>query len=205
MSRLLAVALAALSAACTITADTSGEDAAHGAASDAGSIAKSDASPAGASDAATTLAVDASTVVAPDAGAASQQAHIQHCLDQLNAYRAQAGAPALTLDDDLNAFALAGSQELMQDHSAHAHFKADSSQLFALGFHSLGENQGDPNGWMPMDEDAAIDSILSAMMAEGPGGGHHDNILSTGFSVTGVGLIEDPSGRLYFTNDFGGY
>ena len=38
-------------------------------------------------------------------------------------------------------------------------------------------------------------------MDEGPGGGHHDNILNPKFASVGVGLVIKDGG-LYFTNDF---
>ncbi len=39
------------------------------------------------------------------------------------------------------------------------------------------------------------------MMAEGPGGGHHDNIVNPAFVSLGVGLLVQDGG-LYLTNDF---
>ncbi len=126
----------------------------------------------------------------------------QHCLDTLNMYRAQNSAAPLVLDDTLSAFALAGSQELEQDNLPHKHFMDASSSgaIWTSGFcHSAGENQAP--GWPAADVDATIDAILKAMMDEGPGGGHHDNIVSTDFTRVGVGLVVD-SGSLWFTNDF---
>ena len=65
------------------------------------------------------------------------------------------------------------------------------------------ENQGDPRGWPPAaDARTQIDQILVAMMREGPGGGHHDNLLHPRVRRVGVGLLATPDGRLYLTNDF---
>ena len=133
------------------------------------------------------------------------RANIGHNLDKLNAYRAQHGAGALTLDDGLTKFALAGSKELMADHTPHRHFKraGDDGSLWSSGFnHNAAENQGDPHGWRPEAIDSAIDQILNMMMDEGPGGGHYENILNPNFNRVGIGLILDDHGRLYFTNDF---
>jgi hypothetical protein len=129
----------------------------------------------------------------------------QHCLDQLNAYRMQNGSPPLQLSSALNDFAQAGSVELSMDHQPHQHFISASQDgsLFSSGFSGgAAENQGDPNGWTPGPEAGAIDEILQAMMSEGPGGGHHDNIVSAQNHEVGVGLVEDSANRLFFTNDF---
>ena len=91
------------------------------------------------------------------------------------------------------------------DHQAHQHFVTASQNgtLFSSGFDgAAAENQGDQNGWMPGPEAGAIDQILAAMIAEGPGGGHHDAIVMPGYHKVGVGLLEDSANRLYFTNDF---
>ena len=131
----------------------------------------------------------------------------------LNMYRSGGGLTALTLDSQLSAFALAGSQELMTDHMPHQHFINAGNNIWTMGFTSMaGENQGDPNGWRVLsttdpvsNEEQQIAQILAAMYAEGPGTGaahgHYENIMSTSFTRVGVGLIE-VSGKLYLTNDF---
>jgi hypothetical protein len=129
------------------------------------------------------------------------QAAIQHNLHQLNAYRARAGAQALQLDPKLNAFALQGSLELKQNHIPHGHFQRRN--VFESGFQGgAAENQGDPNGWpIRGGLNATIDAILQAMIDEGPGGGHHDNMLNPKFRRVGIGLVVDGN-ELYLTNDF---
>jgi uncharacterized protein YkwD len=132
----------------------------------------------------------------------------------INMYRSMGGLPALTLDSELSAFALAGSQELTQDHTPHAHFMNAGSSIWTMGFTSMaGENQGDPNGWRVLsttnptsNEEMQIAQIMQAMYDEGPPGdagehGHYENIMSTSFTRVGVGLIE-VSNELYLTNDF---
>lgn len=127
----------------------------------------------------------------------------QHNLDAVNAYRAMVGAPPLVLDDALTAYALAGSQQLMADHTPHAHFRATSCPYQA----GCAENQGDPNGWHAMSSvNAQIDDILLAMWNEGPGTGsahgHYNNMVNPAYTKLGVGLVVDGAGELYFTNDF---
>lgn len=132
-----------------------------------------------------------------------------HNLRGVNAYRAKKGLKKLVLAKRLSAFAHAGSVELSRDHSAHAHFiaAAKSGAIWRDGFRSsAGENQGDPNGWPAAPENTQIDQILAAMYAEGPGKGeahgHYENIMDPKFTRLGVGLVEEPNGVLYLTNDF---
>ncbi len=144
----------------------------------------------------------------------------QHNLDVVNMYRAMLSAAPLTLDAQLNAFALAGAQELSQDHMPHQHFitvsMTDNGQgLFTGGYGfktQAGENQGDPNGWTVlsqtdpvMNELQQIDAIQLAMFNEGPGTGeahgHYENIVNTNFKRLGVGLLE-VNNKLYLCNDF---
>lgn len=128
-------------------------------------------------------------------------ADILHNLRQLNTYRAATGAPPLVLDADLTKFAQQGSIALMHNHLAHNHFK--TAGIWQSGFRrSAAENQGDPRGWTAMNVDKAIDQILQMMINEGPGGGHHDNLLNPAYRRVGIGLVKDDRGRLYLTNDF---
>ena len=134
-------------------------------------------------------------------------ADVQYTIDQINAYRQTVAAPALVGNQQLHDFAVDGSQQLYNDHIPHKHFQDHSATLFTTdGFVNVaGENQGDPNGWpVRANVRAQIDEILAAMWAEGPGGGHHDNMASTAFFRVGIGLVLDPTGKLYFTNDFSG-
>jgi uncharacterized protein YkwD len=128
---------------------------------------------------------------------------VQHNLDALNSYRAANGASALVLDSDLDNFAGTGSQQLAAGGAAHGHFMQAISDktIWTSGFcGGAGENQA-PNWPVNGDENATIDGILKAMMDEGPGGGHHDNIVNPAYVSVGVGLLVQ-SGGLYLTNDF---
>ncbi|HEY8072491.1 MAG TPA: CAP domain-containing protein [Labilithrix sp.] len=131
---------------------------------------------------------------------------VRYNVDQINAYRARAGLPVYTYDAQLTAFAYAGSQELSQDHSAHAHFQCCSQGAPGFG-HARAENQGDPSGVPQTSPDpftngrTQIDTMLRMMMDEGPGGGHYDNMMSQRYRRVGVGLYY-AGGKLYMTNDF---
>ncbi len=131
---------------------------------------------------------------------------VKYNLDLLNSYRAKLGRAPLLYDTKISAFALAGSKQLANDHAAHAHFAAQSEGAPGFGTHSA-ENQGDPSGVPPMDDDAIasgkkqIAALMKIMMDEGPGGGHYENIASAKYRRVGIGL-HSPGGRLYLTNDF---
>jgi hypothetical protein len=42
------------------------------------------------------------------------------------------------------------------------------------------------------------------MMAEGPGGGHHDAIVNPSYTRVGIGIIVDSQGQTWLTEDFVG-
>lgn len=135
-------------------------------------------------------------------------------LDDINMYRATLNIAPLVLDKQLCTFALAGSTQLSQDHSPHAHFitAGNNGTLWTSGFTSMaGENQGDPNGWTVLSQNQVtnelmqIDAIQKAMFNEGPGSGeahgHYMNMMNAKFKRVGVGLLE-VNNKLYLTNDF---
>lgn len=135
----------------------------------------------------------------------------QYNLDRINAYRRAAGVAPLVMDAQLASFAREGNARLMRDHVPHGHFASQGPGLFSRGFSGgAAENQGSPNGWPRLASDPnenrrrQIDDILASMMREGPGGGHHDNMLNPKMKRIGIALAEDSAGRLYLTNDFSG-
>ena len=132
---------------------------------------------------------------------------IKYNVDRINAYRAKKSLPPYLYDQKQSDFALAGSQQLSQDHQAHAHFaaQAEGSKVFGS---KAAENQGDPNGVPSMDADHVkngqkqIDVMLDLMFKEGPGGGHYDNMMSSDLRRVGIGLYFQSGQTLYLTNDF---
>ena len=137
-------------------------------------------------------------------------------LDLLNGYRKKHGVAPVLYDAKISAFALAASQQLKKDHTAHAYFKANvkgalgdpAAMKGGSGFGSkAAENQGDWDGIPELDPDpkkngkAQVETTLKLMMDEGPGGGHHDNMLNPAFKRVGIGFVRDGV-KLYMTNDF---
>jgi uncharacterized protein YkwD len=127
---------------------------------------------------------------------------VRYNVARLNRYRADANVPELLYDAKISSFAHEGSRELSQDHVPHAHFEARVQKAPGFGSHSA-ENQGDPNGVPPQigSGKAQIEAMLQRMMAEGPGGGHHDNIVNPRYRRVGIGILL-VDGALYLTNDF---
>ncbi|MBX3190241.1 MAG: CAP domain-containing protein [Labilithrix sp.] len=130
---------------------------------------------------------------------------VRYNVERVNAYRARGGLPPLLYDARISAFAVQGSQRLARDHVPHAHF-AENAQAQRFGSRSA-ENQGDPRGVPSLHPDPAtnarrqIDTMLEMMFAEGPGGGHYDNMMNPKFRRIGIGNVY-VGGRLYMTNDF---
>jgi len=131
---------------------------------------------------------------------------VRYHLELLNEYRAHAGVHPLLYDAKISAFALAGSKELARDHEPHAHFRAHAEGAPGFGSRAA-ENQGDPNGVPPMAADRVasgkkqIAIMLKLMFDEGPGGGHHDNMLNPKYRRVGLGIYE-AGGTLFLTDDF---
>jgi hypothetical protein len=136
---------------------------------------------------------------------------VKYNVDQLNVYRKNAGVGPLKYDAKISAYAMDGSKQLSVDHTAHAHFVSTSKDQMGVD-KPLGtkaeENQGDWNGVPELvagDKIAngkkQIDVMLKIMFDEGPGGGHHDNMLNPKMKRVGIGLFY-AGGKLYLTNDF---
>ena len=132
---------------------------------------------------------------------------VKYNVEQLNAYRKRSGVAPLKYDSKVSQYAVDGSKQLAVDHTAHAHFVATAKGNPLLGTRSA-ENQGDWNGVPELDSSGALangkkqlDVMLKLMFDEGPGGGHHDNMLDPRMKRVGIGLVY-VGGKLYMTNDF---
>lgn len=134
---------------------------------------------------------------------------VRYNVEQINRYRGTKSLGPVLYDAKISSFAKQGSERLSRDHTPHAHFAANATDVTPPpGFGSRSaENQGDPAGVPSLDQDATkngkkqIDIMLKLMMDEGPGGGHYDNMMNPRFRRVGIGLVYS-GGRLYMTNDF---
>jgi len=133
---------------------------------------------------------------------ADADAAVRYNVDRINALRAERGLPPYVLDAQLSAFARQGTERFARDRVAHAHIRENGRSY--PGFRGRrGENQGvvQVGRQNPADMRPFIDTTLGWMMAEGPGGGHHDAIVSPVFRRIGVGLLV-VDGTFLLTNDF---
>lgn len=143
----------------------------------------------------------------PATGSAFDAA-VRYNVDRLNAIRQGVGAPPLTLDPQLSAFARTATERFAQDSVPHGHMRDNGKS--APGFSGKrAENQGvskDRSLAQPNPSAQVlgvhIDRTLGWMMNEGPGGGHHDAIIEPRFRRVGVGLTVSADGRFILTNDF---
>jgi len=120
-----------------------------------------------------------------------------YVLGYVNGIRKLNGAPRIERDDDLDAFAQAGSEQLAIDHRQGAHWAEHAPELKVR----TGEVQGSPDGVAAGTLEDQLASVMLGMTNEGPGGMHHDVLLRREWRKLGVGLTQR-AGRTYVTVDF---
>ena len=135
----------------------------------------------GAIDAAAHGGADAPRSSGPDAPQSSDP--YQLCVDKTNQLRATVGKPALTRSSALETYANAGA---MYDysHQPHDHFKMTNG-----GGISFAENEC-PHWDLSFgggDVAQLVSKCIDAFWAEGPGGGHYDNMTGP-YAKLGCGL-----------------
>jgi uncharacterized protein YkwD len=135
---------------------------------------------------------------ADDAGATSTDL-LQHCIDDINSYRAQINVPPYTRSSDLEAFAATGAESDSQSGQAHGHFIATN------GGNGVAFAENEVPGW-PLAEYGSVTAIMDQgmqmMWAEGPGGGHYENMASTQYTLAGCGTYTTSDGNVWITTDF---
>ena len=120
------------------------------------------------------------------------------CLDTINAYRATLGLKAVVRSAGLEAFADQGARYDSERDKAHAHFSA-----FSKGAVPSDAENAIP-GW-PLKTYKTVAKIVGEgakmMWAEGPGGGHYENIKGSHTAV-GCGIYVNPAGGVWIIHDF---
>lgn len=126
------------------------------------------------------------------------EAELQHCVDEINRYRAQHGRAALSRSADIEACAMEGAEQDSQTGQAHGHFSATG------GCNGTAWAENEIPGW-PLEWygtiTAVIDGGLEMMMDEGPGGGHYENMLGD-YSEVGCGIFVTQGGEVWSIQDF---
>jgi hypothetical protein len=129
---------------------------------------------------------------------AAYAAEKQLCLDTINAYRATLSLKPVVRSASLEAFADQGARYDSERDKAHAHFGA-----FSKGAVPSDAENAIP-GW-PLKNYKTVAKIVGEgakmMWAEGPGGGHYENIKGSHTAV-GCGIYVNPAGGVWIIHDF---
>ncbi len=120
------------------------------------------------------------------------------CLDTINAFRAKVGLPPVAWSKSLEAFADQGARYDSERNVAHGHFSA-----FSKGAVPSDAENAVP-GW-PLKSYKTVSAVVAKgaemMWAEGPGGGHYENIRGSQ-TLVGCGIYVTPAGAVWVLHDF---
>ncbi len=125
--------------------------------------------------------------VAP--GAPSNDA-AQHCVDEINRYRATKALPALARWTDGEPCAVTEARDDSQSGKAHGTFGRCQER-----------SQNACPGW-PGKPGEVLDGCLRMMWNEGPGGGHYENMIDTKVTRVACGTYAMPGGKIWSVQDF---
>lgn len=137
----------------------------------------------------------------------------QYAFDDLNNWRRSRGLPNYQFDQKLASAACSHTARLWNysptNGCPNAHQcpgEADPpTRMRTAGatFSAWGENVGGRWATPSLDPRAAIRAIHAAFIAEGPNGGHYQNMMSTRFKRAGIAVVYDQQ-HLWLTEDFAG-
>lgn len=120
------------------------------------------------------------------------------CLDTINACRKSLGLSPVVWSKSLEAFADEGARYDAGTNVAHSHFSKFSTRAVPADAENLVPN------W-PLKNYKTVTAIVqkgtALMWAEGPGGGHYENIKGNQTQV-GCGIYVTPAGNVWMTQDF---
>jgi len=111
------------------------------------------------------------------------------CVSYINTLRATKGLPALARWAD--AESCANGQAKSDSESGKAHGAFGDCKEHA---------QDECPGWPSVA--SIVPGCLDMMWAEGPGGGHYDNMTSTGSTKVACGFYTTPGGEVWAVQDF---
>jgi uncharacterized protein YkwD len=123
---------------------------------------------------------------------------LRFCLDETNRYRASVGRPPLVRSAALDAYAAAGARADSRSRRPHQHF---STVALPQPYRELGENI---IPWWRLEPGTSVRDILqrglAGMWAEGPGGGHYENLVGP-YTEMGCAILVD-RGEVTVVQDF---
>ena len=131
-------------------------------------------------------------------GTAGSEDALAHCVDVINSNRLANGRSALTRSSAVENCAMAGAQSDAATGQAHGHFKATS------GCNYTANAENEIPGWTLGSGTVLdiIDSGTAMMMAEGPSGGHYENILRADATQVGCGVFVRSDNLVWVVQDF---
>jgi uncharacterized protein YkwD len=116
--------------------------------------------------------------------AAGFEAELALCVDETNRYRAMQGLPALRRSPELERCAAAAAATDHRDRQPHGHFMATQGCGIAFAENEI--------PWWPLSYAGSLRGTivqgLADMWAEGPGGGHYENMRGN-YSELGCGIV----------------
>ena len=130
------------------------------------------------------------------AGSTDLVADAGYCVDEINRLRSTVGAQALSSSDDVQAFSNEAARVDGDAHEVHKYFRETGGNGV-----SRAENE---IPWWSLGQWGSVRAIikqgLAKEWAEGPGGGHYDN-MTAGYQVVACG-ISIKNGEVTITQDF---
>lgn len=125
------------------------------------------------------------------------EAHLVHCVELINQYRANRSRPRLSPSRELEEFAAEGAAYDAARNQGHAHF-------LAVQDYTLCDAENEIPGW-PLSQHGSITAIIDAgtrmMWDEGPGGAHYDNMVGN-HTVVGCGIFVTEDNRVWLIQDY---
>lgn len=121
--------------------------------------------------------------------------NLQHCVDEINRYRATLKLPPLSRSIAIEEYAAQGAQYDAGTGVSHSHFKAAPN-------YNLCNRENECPNW-PLDRTtikSVIDRCLKMMWDEGPGGGHYENMRLAKYSV-GCGVFITNENKIWIIQD----
>lgn len=112
---------------------------------------------------------------------------LQFCMSETNRHRATLGKPAVKHSVELERFSSAAARVDATNKSPHSHFRNTNGG-------GISRAQNEIPGWLGWnldvfkDNKTIIEEGLKMMMAEGPGGGHYENIIGN-YTEIGCGIF----------------
>jgi uncharacterized protein YkwD len=123
-------------------------------------------------------------------------ADLTFCVSETNRYRATVGAPALIESAPLEAYAADGARIDGLAHVPHSHVTSTNGGGVAFAENEI--------PWWPLVQFGTVQAVIrqgiAQMWAEGPGGGHYENIKGP-YTTLGCGVFIQ-NGEITVVQDF---